>query len=286
MRLACCLFVLTIHAIVRGLALKSLLRPRGTCTSSTCSVHLACAAFDMKCSTSIGYSIDLLTEPRACRLRGGQLCAEVAGKTSKHAKKKKAKAANKHSYSETGGCAGRRGITHADVFGFFDEAASGRRTRAEVVAQADRVLADLELGCTPGLGDDPALYEKLQSLTWGFLHDGPRTLRGIELRTATLSAAKKPVGDRGSISSQLALLGERARILRAYGNRSASHYSDKWPPGSSDGHVAYPSKGCGGFPSSVRPASGRPVVEGDNGALEQHVDQPNVTDSPALFVWT
>jgi hypothetical protein len=201
---------------------------------------------------------------------GLQLCAEVAGKT-KHAKtKKKTKGKLTHGVEE--GCVGERS-TLADVFGFFDEAASGRRTRAEVVVQTDRLLKDLERGCTaPGLGDDPAVHEKLQGLTWGFLHDGPRSLRGIKLHIASLRAVEQQAGmDRRSISSQLALLDERARVLRAYGNRSALNYHGDWPPGTSDGHVSYPLKGCGGFPSSVRPVSGLPIAEDDNGELERFI---------------
>lgn len=169
-----------------------------------------------------------------------------------------------------GGCTGRE-FTHSDIFRFFDEAASGRKTRAEVVALTDSLLIDLELGCTPGLGDEPAVYENLQSITWGFLHDGPRTLRGIELRATALRAVQDQVGrtsshgDRRAISSQLALLDERARVLRLYANRSALKYQHEWPPASIDGHVGYPLRGCGGFPSPVRPVSGLPVVEDDNG---------------------
>ena len=200
-----------------------------------------------------------------------QLCAVAAGKT-KHAKKK---AKLTHGVGE--GCVGQR-ITRADVFGLFDETASGRKTRAEVVVQTDRLLTDLERGCTaPGLGDDPVVYDKLQSLTWGFLHDGPRSLRGIQLHTAALRAVEQRAGmDRRSISSQLALLDEQARLLRAYGNRSAINYHSDWPPETSDGHVPYPLKGCGGFPSLVRPVSGLPIVEDDNGELERLIKHPTL----------
>ena len=206
-----------------------------------------------------------------------QLWVEVggAGKGKNKTKKKKAKKAK----APQGGCGGRHS-THADVFGFFDAAAGGRKTRAEVVAQTDWLLTDLELGCTPGLGDDPAVYEKLQSFTWGFLHDGPRTLRGIELRKAALLAADSSsagstqaegdtsdYGHGGSITAQLALLQERAQVLRLYGNRSAAMHGLEWPPGGTDGHLAFPKAGCGGFPSPVRRVapSGAGVIEDDSG---------------------
>eukprot|EP01043_Picozoa_sp_COSAG02_P058357 COSAG02_NODE_7249_length_3096_cov_5.109073_2_plen_226_part_00 len=203
-----------------------------------------------------------------------QLCAEVGGKTKLVKKNKIRKAKLPHKMDT--GCTGQP-ITRDDVFRFFDEAAGGRKTRAEVVLQTDRLLLHLEQGCTPSLGDDPAVHEKLQSMTWGFLHDGPRSLRGIKLRIAALKAVKEQAGmDRGSISSQLALLDERARVLRAYGNRTASNYNGEWPPGTSDGHVAYPQKRCGGFPSSVRPVSGISIAEDDNGELERLViKRPN-----------
>jgi hypothetical protein len=183
-------------------------------------------------------------------------------------KKKKIQKANLPHKMDTA-CTGQP-ITRDDVFGFFDEAAGGRKTRAEVMSQTDRLLLHLERGCTPSLGNDDAVYEKLQSLTWGFLHDGPRSLRGIKLHIAALKAVKEQAGmDRGFISSQVALLEERARVLRAYGNRTALNYNGEWPPGTSDGHVGYPPKRCGGFPLSVRPVSGTPIAEDDNGELER-----------------
>ena len=52
------------------------------------------------------------------------------------------------------------------------------------------------------MADEPEVFEKLQGLTWQFLHDGPRTLRATELRLAT---------GRPSLPEQ-ALLRERVRV--------------------------------------------------------------------------
>ena len=46
------------------------------------------------------------------------------------------------------GCGGRQS-SNADIFDFFNDAAHGKKTRADIEEQADWIFTDLELGCTP-----------------------------------------------------------------------------------------------------------------------------------------
>lgn len=46
------------------------------------------------------------------------------------------------------GCGGRQS-TNIDIFDFFTDAVAGKKTRAEIQAQADWIINDLELECTP-----------------------------------------------------------------------------------------------------------------------------------------
>ena len=55
------------------------------------------------------------------------------------------------------GCGGRQS-TNADIFVFFTDAAAGKRTRAEIQAQADWIIKDLELGCTPRVRGQPPAH--------------------------------------------------------------------------------------------------------------------------------
>lgn len=99
------------------------------------------------------------------------------------------------------------------------------------------------------MADEPEVFEKLQGLTWQFLHDGPRTLRATELRLAT---------GRPSLPEQ-ALLRERVRVLHRYGNLTDAH-GQAWPPpaaGSADGHLPWPEDGCGSFAAETTSPSVR-----------------------------
>ena len=46
-------------------------------------------------------------------------------------------------------------IANADIFDFFTDAAAGKRTRAEIQKQADWIITDLELECTPRVRSQP-----------------------------------------------------------------------------------------------------------------------------------
>ena len=138
-------------------------------------------------------------------------------------------------------CSGQEPIRPGEVSEFFGHEVKGQKTRAEVVAQVDRVLLDLEEGCTKikDIASGSELFEKLQTLTWQFLHDGPRLQRTTELRMDWL------VGEGAVSKGELLLLAERVRSLRAYGNDTAAH-GEEWP--SPGGRAPYPRKGCGRFP--------------------------------------
>jgi hypothetical protein len=89
------------------------------------------------------------------------------------------------------------------------------------------------------------VFEKLQGLTWQFLHDGPRTLRATEMRLA-LGRATLP---------EQALLRDRVRVLHRYANLTEGH-GQPWPPTTADGHTPWPAEGCGAFPGETSaPAS-------------------------------
>ena len=95
------------------------------------------------------------------------------------------------------------------------------------------------------------MFEKLQGLVWQLLHDGPRTLRATELRQAALRESPH------ATPGELALLKDRARVLRRYNARTAAH-GEPWPPPASlDGHFDYPSDGCGAFVPEIKPPSQR-----------------------------
>lgn len=122
---------------------------------------------------------------------------------------------------------------------FFQRAVRGQKTRIEIVDKVDWILFDLEEGCTTlDVYDGSDIYEKLQTLTWQFLHDGSRLLRTTELRLDWLVelGIHKPFS---------AVLAERVRSLRAYANDTAAH-GQEWPP--PGGRLPYPRTGCGRFP--------------------------------------
>ena len=52
------------------------------------------------------------------------------------------------------GCGGRQS-TNADIVDFFNEAAAGKRTRSEIQAQADWIMNDIDLLCTPQVRNQP-----------------------------------------------------------------------------------------------------------------------------------
>ena len=64
------------------------------------------------------------------------------------------------------GCGGRQS-TDADIFDFFQSAVAGRLSRLEIQDQADWIITDLELGCTPGMAAEPEVFEKLQCVSDG-----------------------------------------------------------------------------------------------------------------------
>jgi hypothetical protein len=96
------------------------------------------------------------------------------------------------------------------------------------------------------MAEEPEVFEKLQGLTWQFLHDGPRTLRATELRLA-LGRTTPP---------ETALLRDRIRVLHRYGNLTENH-GQPWPPTATDGHVPWPARGCGAFPAGTSAANSR-----------------------------
>ena len=148
-------------------------------------------------------------------------------------------------------CGGRTTALADDVHGFFSAAVMGQRSRSEILAQVDWLLLDLEHSCTPGLRRDEAtgsdVFEKVQTLAWQFLHDGPRLLRATELRRRWLQT--KGLGSQG----ELELLAERARVLKTFANDTAAH-GERWPP---PADVAYPA-GCGRYTGQpIGPLGGR-----------------------------
>lgn len=157
---------------------------------------------------------------------------------------------------------GGQSTTEGDITAFFKDVVAGRKTRPEVQAQADWILTDVELSCTPSLvTDSKDLFEKLQSFTWQILHDGPRTLRATQLRLRLLEASP----DAGKKQEELELLRERVRALRAYNKLTAAH-GQPWPPGE-DGHVVYPDEGCGSFPTGGTTKPPSTLVDGEGGWL-------------------
>lgn len=102
------------------------------------------------------------------------------------------------------------------------------------------------------MAEEPEVFEKLQGLTWQFLHDGPRTLRATEIRLA-----------RGySTLSEQALLKDRIRVLHRYGNLTEGH-GQPWPPATADGHIPWPTEGCGAFPGKT--SAPEPTGQGHGG---------------------
>ena len=91
----------------------------------------------------------------------------MAGGKKKKKKKKTKKPQQSHRAHVEGlppACGGRQS-THDD-FAFLTATLAGGKTRAQAEAQAEWLLTDLEEGCTPGLAEDPAVFEKLEDLTW------------------------------------------------------------------------------------------------------------------------
>ena len=94
--------------------------------------------------------------------------ASVAGGKKKKKKKKTKKPQQSHRAHVEGlppACGGRQS-THDEFFAFLTATLAGGKTRAQAEAQAEWLLTDLEEGCTPGLAEDPAVFEKLEDLTW------------------------------------------------------------------------------------------------------------------------
>eukprot|EP01043_Picozoa_sp_COSAG02_P055875 COSAG02_NODE_6545_length_3503_cov_2.326968_3_plen_414_part_00 len=149
-------------------------------------------------------------------------------------------------------CSGLEKLQVHEVADFFTTAVNGQRARSEIISRVDAVLFDLENGCTTvDFEGGSDIYEKVQVLAWQFLHDGPRLLRATELRIGWI----KRTGF--SSKSEMRVLAERARSLRAYMNDTAARELDQeWPPPA--GRVPYPRAGCGRMPREpVQQVGGR-----------------------------
>ena len=91
----------------------------------------------------------------------------AGGKKKKKKKKKKTKKPQQSHRAHVEGLPPGRGgrqSTHDDAF--LTATLAGGKARAQAEAQAEWLLTDLEEGCTPGLAEDPAVFEKLEDLTW------------------------------------------------------------------------------------------------------------------------
>lgn len=84
-------------------------------------------------------------------------------------------------------------------------------------------MADLELGCTPGLSQGDDLYEKLNALAWQTLHDAGATRRGTLVQLQVWEQHSQPVDEIELLRSRVAALDQFIASQRATAATCVSH---------------------------------------------------------------